>query len=102
MESGSGRTATGVHGDLMDRNVLAVVFDLDGTLADTIGLIVSSWNAAVEPVMRRKYSADEVIARFGPTEAEMLRRELPVEHHAAAIETFHRRYAQDHARLANV
>src|SRR5438552_18938165 len=91
-----------MEGHLMGRLASAVIFDLDGTLADTIGLIVSSWNAAVEPFAGRRYSQDEVVARFGPTEAEMLRRELPREHHDAAIETFHRRYAQDHARLAKV
>jgi pyrophosphatase PpaX len=80
----------------------AVIFDLDGTLADTISLIVSSWNAAVEPFVGRRYSQDEVIARFGPTEAEMLRRELPAEHHDAAIERFHRSYREDHAKLACV
>src|SRR5439155_19185592 len=30
------------------------------------------------------------------------RRELPREHHDAAIETFHRRYADDHTRLARI
>src|SRR5438874_2530979 len=91
-----------MEGHLMGRLASAVIFDLDGTLADTIGLIVSSWNAAVEPFVGRRYSQDEVVARFGPTEAEMLRRELPREHHDAAIETFHRRYADDHTRLARI
>src|SRR5436309_14612135 len=80
----------------------AVIFDLDGTLADTCELIVSSWNAAVGPVVGRAFSDAEVIARFGPTEAEMIRREIPPEYQEAAIARFRYRYAQDHAQLACV
>src|SRR5689334_13435865 len=66
----------------------AIIFDLDGTLADTFDLIVSSWNAACAEPMGRTYTAAEVIARFGPTESDMLRRELPAAHHVAALKTF--------------
>jgi len=34
----------------------AVIFDLDGTLADTIPLIVAAFNAAVGPVMGKEFS----------------------------------------------
>ena len=47
---------------------IAVIFDLDGTLADTLGLIVSSWNAAVSPFTDIVYSMADVMARFGPSE----------------------------------
>jgi phosphoglycolate phosphatase/pyrophosphatase PpaX len=80
----------------------AVIFDLDGTLADTFELIFSSWNAAVGPVVGRYYNDAEVIARFGPTEVEMIRREIPPEYHEAAIRRFRERYEQDHAQLVSV
>src|SRR3954463_2400505 len=80
----------------------AVIFDLDGTLADTLGLIVSSWNAATREVMRRAYSTADVIARFGPTEVAMLRKELPAAHHDAAITAFLAHYKHNHAALAGV
>jgi 2-phosphoglycolate phosphatase len=80
----------------------AVIFDLDGTLADTFELIFSSWNAAVGPVVGRWFSDAEVIARFGPTEVEMIRREIPPEYHEAAIRRFRQRYEQDHDQLACV
>jgi phosphoglycolate phosphatase/pyrophosphatase PpaX len=80
----------------------AIIFDLDGTLADTFDLIVSSWNAACAGPMGRTYAAEEVIARFGPTEGEMLRRELPEASHASALRTFLTRYEQDHASRATV
>jgi phosphoglycolate phosphatase/pyrophosphatase PpaX len=80
----------------------AIIFDLDGTLADTFELIFSSWNAAVGPVVGRAFSDQEVMARFGPTEIEMIRREIPPEYHEAAVARFRFRYAQDHAQLACV
>ena len=83
-------------------NYFAIIFDLDGTLADTFELIFSSWNAAVGPVVGRWFSDAEVIARFGPTEVEMIRREIPPEYHEAAIRRFRERYEQDHAQLACV
>ena len=80
----------------------AIIFDLDGTLADTLSLIVLSWNAATRDVMRREYSAADVIARFGPTEVAMLRKELPAAHHEAAIRAFLKHYERNHAALAGV
>lgn len=75
----------------------AAIFDLDGTLADTFALIVSSWNAAVSGPMGRTYEPEEVIARFGLPEHGMIRRELGgrpgVEE---AVEIFHRHYDAEH------
>jgi HAD superfamily hydrolase (TIGR01509 family) len=75
----------------------AIIFDLDGTLADTFALIVSSWNAAVSGPMGRTYAPEEVIARFGLPEHGMIRREL--DGHPGvddADETFHRHYEAEH------
>jgi HAD superfamily hydrolase (TIGR01509 family) len=74
----------------------AILFDLDGTLADTIPLIVSSFNAAVAPHAGRQFSLAEVISRFGPPDTGMLRRELPEELWAHAIETYHAHYEANH------
>lgn len=79
----------------------AVIFDLDGTLADTFALIVSSWNAAVSGPMGRTYAPEEVIARFGLPEHGMIRRELDgrpgVEE---AVEEFHRHYDAEHGSVS--
>ncbi len=48
---------------LLDQAALkTIIFDLDGTLADTFPLIVASWNAAMREPLGRSYSADEVVA----------------------------------------
>jgi pyrophosphatase PpaX len=80
----------------------AVIFDLDGTLADTFPVIVSSWNAAVGPVTGVNYSQADVMARFGPTEVEMIRRELEPQDRERAIATFRQRYDEDHAKLVRI
>ena len=43
----------------------AVVFDLDGTLIDSIGLIVASFRHAAEVVLERVLTEDEAVARWG-------------------------------------
>ena len=65
----------------------AVIFDLDGTLADTFDLVVLAFATACRDFLGRDLSRDEVISRFGVTEVQMLKRELPDSHHAKAIAT---------------
>ncbi|MDF2441048.1 MAG: hypothetical protein JWN98_2032 [Abditibacteriota bacterium] len=77
----------------------AVIFDLDGTLADTFPLIVAAWNAALGETLGREYSTDEVVARFGIPDAAMLRRELndhPEPLIEAALEKYFSHYEQAH------
>jgi 2-phosphoglycolate phosphatase len=78
----------------------AIIFDLDGTLADTFPLIVAAWNAAVTPHTGQTYSDADVIARFGIPDPQMIRRELADRGGAAceqAIEIYHQHYEQRHA-----
>lgn len=52
-----------------------VVFDLDGTLADTIELIVFALNQALAPVWGAPKSRDDMYALFGPTEEILIEKE---------------------------
>jgi pyrophosphatase PpaX len=78
----------------------AVIFDMDGTLADTFSLVVSAWNAALRRHARREFSAAEVIARFGVPDSAMIRRELPEHLGDEAVEAYHVHYEQQHTPLA--
>jgi phosphoglycolate phosphatase-like HAD superfamily hydrolase len=49
-------------------NIKAVIFDLDGTLANTLPLCIAAFRAAIEPLAARKISDEEIIATFGPSE----------------------------------
>jgi HAD superfamily hydrolase (TIGR01509 family) len=80
----------------------AIIFDMDGTLADTFPLIVSAWNAAITPHTGKTYSDDEVISRFGIPDPQMIRRELRDKGGAAceqAIELYHGHYQQRHREM---
>jgi phosphoglycolate phosphatase-like HAD superfamily hydrolase len=46
----------------------AIIFDVDGTLADTIPLCVQAFRQALEPQLHRPMSDEEIKAAFGPDE----------------------------------
>lgn len=50
------------------RNIKAVIFDLDGTLANTLPLCIQAFRQSIEPLINRSISDAEIIATFGPSE----------------------------------
>ena len=48
--------------------IKAVIFDLDGTLANTLPLCIQAFRQSVEPLINRSVSDEEIIATFGPSE----------------------------------
>ena len=50
------------------QKIKAVIFDLDGTLADTLPLCIQAFRQSVEPLINRSVSDEEIIATFGPSE----------------------------------
>lgn len=50
------------------RNIKAVIFDLDGTLANTLPLCIRAFRQSVEPLVNHSISDAEIIATFGPSE----------------------------------
>jgi phosphoglycolate phosphatase-like HAD superfamily hydrolase len=54
-----------------------VIFDLDGTLADTLPLCVAAFRASIEPVAGRTLSDEEIMATFGPSEEGTIRALVP-------------------------
>ena len=79
--------------------VKAIIFDLDGTLADTFPLIVSAWNAAITPHTGKTYSDEEVISRFGIPDPQMIRRELAGAAGDQAVEVYHAHYQERHGEV---
>lgn len=78
----------------------AILFDLDGTLIDTIDLIVQCFGRVLGDLTGRRWSREEVIALFGPTEPAIIDRFSPPERRAAACEAFFACYDAAHDRLA--
>jgi len=50
------------------KKIKGVIFDLDGTLANTLPLCISAFRKAIEPLANRSISDEEIIATFGPSE----------------------------------
>ena len=50
------------------KKIKAVIFDLDGTLANTLPLCIAAFRSSVEPLINRSVSDEEIIATFGPSE----------------------------------
>jgi 2-phosphoglycolate phosphatase len=79
-----------------EKTIRAVIFDLDGTLADTFDLIVVAWNAALTPITGKTYSDADVISRFGIPDPAMIRAELDGPAGDAAVEAYHVSYEKEH------
>ena len=64
--------------DTAPLRVDSVIFDIDGTLFDTTHTVARAWNAAMSGLAEaRRFTADEVAACCGLTDAELLRRIFP-------------------------
>lgn len=48
--------------------IKAVIFDFDGTIADTVPLCIAAFRKAIGPFMDRRLADEEIIATFGPSE----------------------------------
>lgn len=60
----------------MTRPIEAVIWDVDGTLADTLDLCASALGTAIERCGGPVLTASEIYSRFGPSEEGLLRNEL--------------------------
>jgi len=45
-----------------------IIFDLDGTVADTLLLCINAFRMAIEPLANKQLTDEEIIATFGPSE----------------------------------
>lgn len=59
------------------KKIKAVIFDIDGTVANTIPIIIQAYRQAVEPLVHRPLSDDEIVATFGPLEEGSIRAIAP-------------------------
>jgi HAD superfamily hydrolase (TIGR01549 family) len=78
------------------------IFDLDGTIADTLPLIYEAFNAALEPVAGRRLSEPEIRALFGPPDSWSIRDYAGETESDAAYARFLDVYEREHERLAGL
>lgn len=61
-----------------------IIFDLDGTLANTLPLCIKAFRQSVEPLALKPVSDEEIIATFGPSEEGTIMTLIP-EHYEQGI-----------------
>jgi 2-phosphoglycolate phosphatase len=78
------------------------LFDLDGTVADTLPLIYEAFNDALAPEFGRQLADVEIRQMFGPPDHEMIRRVVTAEKTAESFERYLSTYRRRHADLVTV
>jgi pyrophosphatase PpaX len=77
--------------------ITALIFDMDGTLGDTLPAILIAMRETFARFAGRIYSDDEITSMFGPSEEGMIRRHVPADMYAPALQYYLDRYAALHA-----
>jgi HAD superfamily hydrolase (TIGR01509 family) len=73
-----------------------IVFDFDGTIANTLPLIYRTFNAVLEPRIGRNLPDAEIRSHFGPPDQVILGRYVGAVEQAAAFAEYIERYRRDH------
>ena len=77
----------------------AVIFDLDGTIADTLPLCIAAFKKSVEPILGKHLSDNEIIATFGPSEEGTIRALIPFQEEEG-VRSYLKYYEQLHHTCA--
>jgi len=76
--------------------IKGVIFDMDGTLGDTVFVSVEAIVRAVHTHTGKSFTHPEIIARFGPSEIGIIKNLVPDQVWEAACQTFHQEYERIH------
>lgn len=76
-----------------------VIFDLDGTIADTLPLCIAAFKKSIEPLLGAQISEHEIIATFGPSEEGTIRKLVP-QFEEAGVKSYLEHYAALHHTCA--
>jgi HAD superfamily hydrolase (TIGR01549 family) len=67
--------------------IKAMIFDLDGTIGNTIPLCIKAFRKSIESFMSKSISDEEIIATFGPSEEGTIKALIP-EHYEEGIKRY--------------
>ena len=81
---------------LGSRRLSGMIFDLDGTLTDTVPIAFAAFRTAVAQFTDRSFTEAELIGFFGPSEDGIFKQILP-EHWQECFERYLEEYAARHA-----
>jgi HAD superfamily hydrolase (TIGR01549 family) len=78
-----------------------VIFDLDGTLGDTLPVCFVAFRRAMQGFSNRRYTDEEIRALFGPSEEGIIRRIVP-NRWQACLQAYLTAYEEESARTARL
>ena len=73
------------------QKIKAIIFDLDGTLGNTLPLCIKAFKSSVEPLINRVVPDEEIIATFGPSEEGTIMKLVP-EHYEKGLAGYLHQY----------
>lgn len=76
-----------------------IIFDLDGTIGNTLPLCIAAFKQAIEPLAGRVLSDKEIIDTFGPSEEGTIQALIP-DYYEQGIEDYLRHYRGLHPMCA--
>ncbi|MEW4225809.1 HAD family hydrolase [Rossellomorea marisflavi] len=79
----------------------AIIFDFDGTLADTLPVCFQAFQSVFKKFDDRELDVEEIKAMFGPSETGIIRANLKNDHHDQAIEHYYETYADMHNQFVS-
>jgi phosphoglycolate phosphatase-like HAD superfamily hydrolase len=75
--------------------IKAMIFDLDGTIGDTIPLCIKAFRKSMESFMRRNITDEEIVATFGPSEEGTIKALIPA-HYEEGVKQYLYYYKEFH------
>ncbi|MBG9786717.1 HAD family hydrolase [Brevibacillus laterosporus] len=76
-----------------------VLFDFDGTIADTLPAIFTAMRHTFYTFLQEEYSDQQIIELFGPPEAGIIQNKIPPEKYDDALQCFYEKYVDEHREL---
>lgn len=78
-----------------------LIFDLDGTITDTLPVALAAFHEAIRFFAGRSYTDEEIVAQFGPSEEGMLQRLVP-DRWEDCFALYLRIYEREHRRIGQI
>jgi phosphoglycolate phosphatase-like HAD superfamily hydrolase len=63
-----------------------MIFDMDGTLCDTLNLCIAAFQRVFADYLGRRYGAEEILGMFGPSEEGIIQQMIPVGYEPAVAD----------------
>jgi pyrophosphatase PpaX len=77
----------------------AIIFDFDGTLADTLPICFYAFQSVFKEFDDTEVTADEIKSMFGPSETGIIKENLKNSSWDRAIDMYYQKYSEKHVEL---